>query len=264
MLLSLRHDGSQLARDVEDAIRKIFLIPLIDQDRAIAIIQDPVVEEWMVEPHFGPLLVHANSRRHEPLSPASVACAMLVHIFSNTKSDKVAPFITLYWFCGSHIRGPNDGSLSLMQSLICQLLAAGPFEHGFKRTKHFDGQDLGSLLDLFTKLLCQLPERTAVVCIIDGISYYEDSHLREDTTKSIQELVELSNAKTPIFKLLITSPTRTSHIYREPGIAECIKVVEIPRHVNGAKQGFNHRAMVMETEQKARRLSLKFAQLGGD
>jgi len=216
----------------------------------------------MVEPHFGPLLVHANSRRHDPISPASVACAMLVHIFSNITSDKAAPFITLYWFCGSHIRSPSDGSLSLMRSLICQLLVAGPFEYGFEQPKEFDGRALGHLLDIFTELLRQLPKRTAVVCIIDSISYYEDSHLREDTTKSIRRLVKLSRAETPRFKLLITSPTRTSHIHREPAIAKYIKLVEIPQHVNGAKQGFNHRAMVMETEQKARRLSLKTAEIG--
>lgn len=222
------------------------------------------MEEWMVEPQFGPLLVHANSRRHEPISPASVACAMLVHIFSNTKVDKTLPFIPLYWFCGSHIRGPNHGSLSLMRSLICQLLVANPFEHSFKQIKNFDGQDLRNLLNMFTNLLHQLPERIAVVCIIDGISYYEDSHLRDDTIKIIRKLVKLSKAEAPIFKLLISSPTRTSHIHGEPGIGKYIRVVEIPQHVTGAKQGFNHRAMVMETEQKARKLSLKFAGIGRD
>lgn len=210
----------------------------------------------MVEPQFKTLLVHANSRRHEPISPASVACAMLVHIFSNTVSDEAIPFITLYWFCGSHIHGPSDNALSLIRSLVCQLLVAGPFEHGFKQTKHFDGQDLMNLLDMFMKLLRQLPDRTAVVCIIDGISYYEDSHLREETIKIIRRLVKLSRTEATIFKLLVTSPTRTSYIHQERAIAEHIRVVEVPQHVNGAKQGFNHRAMVMETEQKARRLSM--------
>jgi hypothetical protein len=256
LLLSLGHDGTQLARDVEDAIRKIFLIPLKDQDRAVAIIQDPVVEEWMVEPRFGPLLVHANSRRHEPISPASVACAMLVHIFSNTRSDKAAPFLTLFWFCGSHIRGPNDESVCMVRSLICQLLVAGPFEHSFEQTKNLDVNDLGDLLIVFTTLLRQLPDRTAVVCIIDGISYYEDSHLREENMRSIRKLAKLSRAEAPIFKLLITSPTRTSYVHQDSVITKYIKIVEIPQHVNGAKQGFNHRTMVMETEQKARRLSL--------
>lgn len=149
----------------------------------------------------------------------------------------------------------------MVRSLICQLLVAGSFEHGFEQTENLDVNDLGDLLTLFTKLLRQLPDRMAVVCIIDGISYYEDSHLREETIKSIRKLVKLSRAEAPIFKLLVTSPTRTSYVHQDSVITKYIKSVEIPQHVNGAKQGFNHRTMVMETEQKARKLSLNLPSL---
>lgn len=209
----------------------------------------------MVEYQFNTLLIHANSRRHDPISPASVACAMLVHTFSTTMLDSKFPCITLFWFCGSHINGPNDNAAALMRSLICQLLVTNPFDHGFNHIKDFDGQNLGHLLDMFTDLLRQLPSGTAVVCIIDGISFYEDSQLREDTIKTVRRLVKISRVEAPIFKLLLTSPVRTSHVHQEPAIAKHIRVVEIPQHVNGAKQGFNHRAMIMETEQRARRLS---------
>lgn len=255
LLQSLGHDRQQLLCDVEDGLRQIFLIPLIDQDRAIAIIQDPVIEEWLIEPGFGALLVHANSRRHESISPASIACAMIIHLFTNTITTNRAPIITLYWFCGSHTNGPNGNALGLLQSLVCQILLAGPFDRGFKQTKHFNGQDLGKLLDMFTKLVRQLPEGTAVVCIIDGISCYEDSNLRDDTCKAIKRLVKLSRLEAPIFKVLITSSIRTSHIHKEPGIEKHTLVIDIPQHVNRAKQGFNHRAMVTSTEQKVRRLS---------
>ena len=241
--------------DVEDALRQIFLIPMTDQDRAIAIIEDPLIEKWLIEPEFGALLVHANSRRHEIMSPASVACAMIIHLFTNTITTNRIPIITLYWFCGAHTNGPGDNASGLMRGLICQLLLAGPFDRGFKQTKHFNGQDLAKLLDMFTKLLRQLPDRTAVVCVIDGISFYEDSDLHEDTCKVIKRLVKLSRFETPIFKVLISSPIRTSHIHKESAIEKYTVIVDIPQHVNGAKQGFNHRAMVMSTEQKVRRLS---------
>ena len=249
--------------DVEDALRQIFLIPLTDQDRAIAIIQNPVMEKWLIEPDFGALLVHANSRRHERISPASVACAMIIHLFTNTITTNRIPIITLYWFCGAHSNGPSDNASGLMRNLIGQLLLAGPFDRGFKQTKHFNGQDLAKLLDMFAKLLRQLPGGTAVVCVIDGISFYEDSDLREDTCEVIKRLVKLSRFETPIFKVLISSPIRTSHIHREPAIEKYTVILDIPQHVNGAKQGFNHRAMVMSTEQKVRRLSKSLPVVAG-
>ena len=255
LLQSLGHDKSQLSRDVEDALRQIFILPLIDQDRAIAIIEDPVVEEWLIDAEFGALLVNGNSRRHELISPVSVACAMIVHLFMNTITKNREPIITTYWFCGSHVNGPNDDASGLMRSLICQLLAAGPFEHGYTQTKGFDGQDLDKLLDMFAKLLRQLSSDAAVVCILDGISYYEDSRLRDDTCKVVRKLVKLSRAEFPIFKVLIASPTRMTHIHKEPRVEKHAEVVDIAQHVDGAKLGFNHREMFRSTEQKVRRLS---------
>ncbi|KAL6721426.1 hypothetical protein ACLMJK_000529 [Lecanora helva] len=255
LLRSLDHDSNQLLCDIEEALRQIFLVPLTDQDRAIAIIQDPVVEEWLVEPGFGALLVHANGRRHDNISPASVACAMIIHLFTNTITTNRIPIITLYWFCGSHTNRPNGNALGLMRSLNCQLLLAGPFDHGYKPTRNFDGQDLSKLLDMFTKLLRQLPDGTAVVCVIDGISFYEDAALRDNTCKLVKKLVKLTRFDAPIFKVLISSAIRTSHIHREPCIEKHAAIVDIPQHVNGAKQGFNQSAMVQSTELKVRRLS---------
>ena len=243
-----------MLRDVEDALRQIFLIPLHDQDRAIAIIQNTVIEEWLVEPGFGALLVNGNSRRHDLVSPASVACAMIIHLFTNTITKNRIPIITTYWFCGSHVNGPDDNALGLMRSLICQLLVAGPFDHGFKQTKNFDGQDLGMLLDMFTKLLRQLPDGTAVVCVLDGISFYEDADLREDTTKVVRRLVKLSRVEAPIFKVLIASPTRMMYLHEDSSIEKHAVLVDIPQHVDGEKQGFNRRAMG-QAKERVRRLS---------
>lgn len=170
--------------------------------------------------------------------------------------DGNSRFITLYWFCGSHAYGENDDALGLMRSLISQLLVAGPFEDGFEQIEEFDGQDLDKVIAMFKSLLRQLPTGTVVVCLIDGISYYEDSHIREDTIKTVKKLVKAAGKGTPIFKLLITSPTRTAYVHQESTVVNYVRVVEIAQHVNGSKIGFNHRAMVMETERKARRLSL--------
>ena len=241
--------------DVENSLRQIFLLHLNDQDRAIAVIQSPEVEQWLAEPEYGTLLVNGNSREHEPISPVSTACAMIIHIFTNTVTRNRMPIITTYWFCGLHINGPNDDASGLMRSLVCQLLNTNHFEYSFKHNNDFDGNNLDDLLDMFTKLLLQLPDESAVVCVLDGISYYEDSHLRDDTCKVVKRLVRLSRGEAPIFKLLLASPKRVTHLHEESAIEKHATIIDIPQHVNGAKQGFNHNAMVMSAKQKVRKLS---------
>jgi len=208
------------------------------------------VQEWLLYPDHRGLLIHSNCRRHESISPASVACAMLIHIFS----EKL-PFATLYWFCGSHIKGPNGNPLGMMRNLICQLLCSSRGECSPEDLKDFDGQDLDKMLDLFTRLLQRSSDLIPVVCILDGISYYEGQHQSDHTCSIVHKLAKIAKSDSPVLKLLITSPQRTSHVHRERKVADNLTVVEIPLHVNGAKQGLNHREVVSSTERRARTMS---------
>ncbi len=248
MLFGFKNDDP--SRDVEDALGQLTSMALGDQDRAGAFIQHNAVQDWLLNPHFGALLVHGNGRRHDPISPTSVGCALLIHIFS-----KKLRFPTLYWFCGLHISGPNGSPSGLMQSLICQLLCLSCCECSLDDQKDFDTQDLNKLLKLLKRLLRRSSGVPPVVCIIDGISYYESRHQTEDTGKIVRRLAKLAKGDPPVLMLLITSPTRTSYIYREPNIAEHVAITEVPAHVSGAKQGLNHREVVSSTEQRARKLS---------
>ena len=181
----------------------------------------------------------ANCRRHEIVSPTSVTAALLVNVFS-----EVPNFATLYWFCGYHISGPNSGALGIMRRFICQLLTFYPIiECDLEESQKFDGKDLEKLCNLFKRIFRQMPNNTVVVCIIDGISYYEDQCHWKETCKVINQLVKLMKAEYPILKLLLTSPTRTSRIHQASGISKYVIVVDIPSHVDGARQGFNHRAV---------------------
>ena len=94
-----------------------------------------------------------------------------------------------------------------------------------------------------------------MICIVDGFPWYEDRRLRDDTFKSLRNIVKLMKAEELILKLLLTSPTRTSYILREPALAEDIQVVEIPEHISGAKQGLDHRTVAEATEERIRSCS---------
>ncbi|KAL8744257.1 MAG: hypothetical protein Q9190_003481 [Brigantiaea leucoxantha] len=209
-----------------------------------------MVEDWLVSPNSGAILVHGNGRRHDPISPTSAASAMLIHILSNTMS-----FITLYWFCGSHVNGPNGNASGMIRSFICQLLSNPHLRSHPNCPRNVKAEDLKTLLRLFTSIIQQLPERTIVICAVDAVSYYEGDLKGRDTCTSLQKIIKFIRTEPLILKLFVTSPTRTSSIHRKPSIAKHLTVVEIPQHINGGKVGFNHRAMVSSTERTAQRLS---------
>ena len=135
------------------------------------------------------------------------------------------------------------------------MLSGVSFIYDFELQSSIDGEDLGELLKLFKKLARGLPARSVVICIVDGISWYEDRRLRDDTFKSLRNIVKLMKAEELILKLLLTSPMRTSYILQESTMAEDIQVLEIPEHISGAKQGFDHRTVAEATEERIRRFS---------
>ena len=225
-----------------------------DQDRATAIIVDRCINQWIIETESAALLVHGNGRRHDPISPTSVASAVLVSLFKNQLH-----FITIQWFCGTYKTGPNGNARGMMRSLVCQMLSGASFIYDFELQSSIDGGDLGELLKLFKKLVRRLPARSVVICIIDGISWYEERRLRDDTLKSLRKIVKLMKAEELILKLLLTSPMRTSYILQDPVLAREIKVVEVPEHISGVKQGFDHRTVAEGTEGQIRKFSASSA-----
>jgi len=238
------------SRDVEIVLSQVTSMTLGDQDRVGFVIQHQAVQDWLLNPGFGALLVHGNGRRHDPVSPTSVACALLIHIFS-----KKLFLPTLYWFCGLHNVGPSGNPLGMLQSLICQLLCLPCCRCSIVDEDGLDTRDVRKLLKLFRRLLRHSSGGAPVVCILDGLSFYERRHQTEDTGNIVSELAGLAQIHPPKLILLLTSPIRTSHISREPEIAQNLTVTEVPDHVSGAKQGLDSRQIMISTETRARRLS---------
>ena len=220
-----------------------------DQDRVGATISHQEMQDWLLNPRFGALLIHGNGRRYDPVSPTSVTCALLIHVFW-----KKLFFPTLYWFCGLHSHGPSGNPLEMLRSLICQLLCLSCCRCSIDDQDDLDTQDLKRLLELFQRLLRRTSEVTPVVCILDGVSYYESRHQNEDTGKIVRELASLAGSNPPILILLLTSPIRTSYISHEPKIAQRLTITEIPDHVGGPRQGLDSQ-IISCTEGRARKLS---------
>lgn len=221
-----------------------------DQDRVGALFQHQAVQDWLLNPQFGALLVHGNGRREEPISPTSATCALLIHVFS-----KKLLFPTLYWFCGLHTSGCTGGPIGMLRSLICQLVCLSCCRCSTDDQLGLDTQDLRKLLKLFRRLLRRSSGAVPVICILDGVSFYETRHQREDLCKLLGELASIANSTPPTMILLFTSPIRTTHISRETKMAQLLTVAEVPEYVNGAKQGLNSRQVLASTETRARKMS---------
>lgn len=98
-------------------------------------------------------------------------------------------FIPLTFFCGLHTDSMGDaytGGRAVVKSFIIQLLQA--FEFGSSQTPmsfQFDDNkigkgDLDELCGLFENLTRVLPNYVALICLIDGILYYERAEYKED------------------------------------------------------------------------------------
>ncbi|KAL8953129.1 MAG: hypothetical protein Q9222_001012 [Ikaeria aurantiellina] len=234
------HDPSQ---DVENALNHVASMTLVDQDRVGVLIEHPAVQEWMLNPSFGGLLVHGNGRRHDPISPTSVGCALLIHVFL-----KKLRFPTLYWFCGLNSSGRQADPLDMLRSLICQLICLSCCKCKSEDRGDLDTHDLEKLLQLFKILLRRSSDRLPFVCILDGLSFYESARQSDITGKIVSTLAGLATSEPSILMLLLTSPIRSQYISRQRKIAERVTISELPDHVSGTLQGLNGPDIIAQTE----------------
>ena len=222
---------------------------LNDQDRVAAIIRHQEVQDWLLDPLYGGLLIHGNGRRHDPLAPTSVASALLVHLFS-----RKFHFPTLYWFCGLHNSGPNGNALGMLRGLICQFLCLSCCTCSSRDQDKADTQDLEKLLKLFRRLLRQSTPKFPVVCILDGLSYYEGRHQSETLGIIVIEFANLANCEQPKLILHMKSAMRTSYLSQVPAITRNFTVAEVPDHIDGLRLGLNSVELVADTEARAKGL----------
>jgi len=237
LLQKLGHDRGGLMRDVEDALHELNAFHSVDQHRVAAIIEHDAVQHWILDLESQALLVHGNCRRDEILSPTSAATAMLIRELFDRFSEKTSKVTLLYWFCGLHITGVHGTVLGMVRSFICQLLSRS---FVFDITGHKDvvNGNLEESLDLYLVLLRQLPEESTVICFIDGVSFYEGSLQQGYLYKVVREVARMVKSERICFKFFMTSPKRTSYLLEDPTIAKRVRVVEMPQHVNGPRQGF--------------------------
>lgn len=149
--------------------------------------------------------------------------------------------IVLTFFCGDHIdqkRDINASPAGILNNLLAQLLQQ---EQGFSisstaKFKELDAEDVRDLCKAFYRLIKQLSEGLTVICLIDGISFYDDAPRRRDLAELVEFLATLSTAGGKhefVFKTLLTVPGRTAPRFAYQ-LLEQQEILRIPDKVEPA------------------------------
>ncbi|KAF8861121.1 hypothetical protein BDZ45DRAFT_740720 [Acephala macrosclerotiorum] len=196
------------------------LIPARLRSRSEQLVTTPQFNNWLVLPKSRELLVHGDFDSISPnyISALSLLCATLTKAMRTRRS-----YISLVFFCGLHVEedeGPVGGK-TMVQSLIAQLLRQQFFDLS-QLSQEIDIElvkkdSLGALSLLFRWLVRRIPQDLTLVCIIDGISHYENDDFEDDILKVLRLLLSLSrdeNSET-VVKILVTSPSTTDSVQEE-------------------------------------------------
>ena len=222
-----------LARDVSVQLNLIYSLSLSSQDRAVALFTSLRVQDWLTSTSSSALLINGQmfSREYEARqSPLSYFCAKFVDGIrarpTGNHQETSSPVLVVSWFCGQHTNMQEDFDAhppGLLNNLLSQLLHQ-LLENSLEATVKdliLPSHDLQlpDLYNIFMQLVNALPTGTILVCVIDGITYYEDADRRDECMEVLSMLTKLTSQSQdlsdgPLIKLLVTAPLRSHYVQR--------------------------------------------------
>jgi hypothetical protein len=196
--------------------RSARLIPLQEQACAEQVVRTRQFRNWLASPSSTQLLIHGIYDRQRYLSGLSLFCQTL----AQSLAERTPHFLHLIFFCGLHVEDEYSGGRAMIQSFICQLLCQHDFS-GALRSSEVVRQlvelgDVEELCELFEILVHRLPREVVLLCVIDGIVYYEREEFAGDMGLVLITLLKLSGGGDTqgVLKVLVTSPTKTVDVRR--------------------------------------------------
>ncbi|PYI05457.1 hypothetical protein BO78DRAFT_419668 [Aspergillus sclerotiicarbonarius CBS 121057] len=189
------------------------LVPRL-QARVATLIRDPTFGAWFRGLSSRTLVISGmdSSMLQHTVSPLSYACATLTRSIAGIQNC-----YPLSFFCRLHSEqsDPLYGPRGVIRSLIAQLVLHLDIEDlpflAMQDLEVVTTRNLSSLCRLFMGLL-QLQQNAMIVCMIDGINFFD----RDTCRAELHELMQFLNQAVLgtqarqdglIFKVLVTSPT---------------------------------------------------------
>ena len=211
-----------LEQDVKAKLETIWTLSRHDQDRVVAIMRSHKLQKWITSTDSSALFINANHKGSTRQQPTSFISAKLVDSMTPSFSSAVPePQVTLLlaFFCGEHLQrdDPDNGPAGMMRNLLAQLLLAyRDFDlRTIQRMQNLNYDNVNDLCDIFDLLITQLPPYIVVFCILDAISFYEDSAtVCEDASIIVRALVDACEQTRCTFKLLLMSSWNSRILYK--------------------------------------------------
>lgn len=211
-------------------------VPIRYRSRTRQILQTSQFKNWIVMPGSCELLIEGDFQPSTPhyISALSQFCATLTHALR--AKDQ---YMSLVFFCGSHVEEDDHfvGGRAMAASLIAQLLGQQPRDvpplHAQVQLGSFGDTPIKHLCDLFSLLVHRLPGHLSIVCLVDGLGYYETDEYEDDMLQVLRCLLSLARAGdiAATFKLLATNPTATDQIQDlfSDGGSSFLSMASLPR-----------------------------------
>ncbi|KAK2741994.1 hypothetical protein CKAH01_01421 [Colletotrichum kahawae] len=193
-----------------------------ERAKAQWLLQTDEFRNWLRENRSSMLLVDGELQ-DSMISPLSWICGGLISALVENPDSAVA-----FFFAGLHVDMQlpdiDSGPVAMLRSLIAQLLMSAnlPSPDLSFMTKEMIKEcregDCLVLCEMFVKIIKQVPPKTTVYCIIDGVSWYEQSRWLADLgdfAVALEYVARRNNTgRSGSLKVLLTSPTQSTEIGR--------------------------------------------------
>ena len=200
-------DYTEILENLRSMLHRGRVAELSYHNRGSLLMRFPRFRNWLTSTSPDFLLVDGNGG-----SAADRASAMtfVSALLAQTLSDEGTSCI--HHFCGLHTSRSDElsGPRGLLRALLAQLVSLFAFHIGFTRKNEYDEVqrfDTIRLCVLFRELVKDIPEGIVLVCVIDGVSFYEASDWADDLRLVLETLNDLTRDPEvwAAFKVLVTS-----------------------------------------------------------
>lgn len=205
--------------DIDSIMESSNSIPLKYRSRAMQIVTAEEFRAWATSATSSELLVQGDpgADTTQATFAMSLVSASLMQGLRNR--DR---FVSLVFFCGRHVESDDAlaGGRAMISSLMAQLLlqhyANATFRQQDVDLEGLRSGDIGVLCRLFEWLVRQLPQHKTLVCVVDGVEYYETAKYEDDMRTVLNSLLGLARDETmcPAVKILATSPMGTVSVHK--------------------------------------------------
>ncbi|KAL8791964.1 MAG: hypothetical protein Q9195_005453 [Heterodermia aff. obscurata] len=236
MLRPLRALSQQ---DLQRCLSKVTTLSLKEQDRVKWVMQSRKFQEWLAGPRSRALLLNGNGDGSPTFSPCTFLAAKFLEGLR-----QVQPIISLFYFCSLHMSSKEDSredATTLAKTLVSQLLHCDViYDTSFltpEDLENVEQNDLSTLCVLLQRLMQQIPSRTFLFLVVDGINFYERSERRQDFLEVVKVLLAvLEECHNSVFKVLLSCHGRSSFVKDLIGNEN---ILTVPTFVDGTRQGWS-------------------------